>query len=248
MKCHACHAKRHFANERFCSFPHRQGDAASILMNLKICRLKIDVSFEASVNFHRRWQKPTPGTEYARCHRLTQPCVSQNNTQHDTSEAPHLPRKMTVEVTKALRRPQKRQLIFWKRCKSIVPHTKNDFPQVMKHVGMSQKATPATRNEANATFEMSKTDYFCRARQEARPYDPHAVLDGCERLQTCANDCATSGEHILNPQAPRVKRERNPCYAFGKNPWVTLLVLDEVMKVIFGGNLAFHGFKMNGNK
>ena len=119
----------------------------------------------------------------------------------------------------------------------------------MKQVGMSQSATPATRNEANATFEMSKTDYFCRARQEARPYDPHAVQDGCERLQTCANGCATSGEHILNPQAPRVKRERNPCYAFGKNPWVTLLVLDEVMKVIIsGGNLAFHGFKMNGAK
>ena len=43
------------------------------------------------------------------------------------------------------------------------------------------------------------------------------VADGCERLRTVANGCerlrtvadgwATSSEHILNPQHPRVKRE-----------------------------------------
>ena len=46
----------------------------------------------------------------------------------------------------------------------------------------------------------------------ARPYGDRA--DGCERLRTVADADATSSEHTLNPQTPRVKRE--PCYAFGK--------------------------------
>ena len=33
------------------------------------------------------------------------------------------------------------------------------------------------------------------------------VADGCERLRTVADADATSSEHTLNPQTPRVKRE-----------------------------------------
>ena len=33
------------------------------------------------------------------------------------------------------------------------------------------------------------------------------LADGCERLRTVANGSATSSEHTLNPQTPRVKRE-----------------------------------------
>ena len=40
---------------------------------------------------------------------------------------------------------------------------------------------------------------------KARPYGPHA--NGCGRLRTVADGWATSSEHTLNPQTPRVKRE-----------------------------------------
>ena len=33
------------------------------------------------------------------------------------------------------------------------------------------------------------------------------VANGCERLRTVADGSATSSEHTLNPQTPRVKRE-----------------------------------------
>jgi hypothetical protein len=33
------------------------------------------------------------------------------------------------------------------------------------------------------------------------------VADGCGRVRMVANVCATSSEHTLNPQTPRVKRE-----------------------------------------
>ena len=36
---------------------------------------------------------------------------------------------------------------------------------------------------------------------------PRTVADGCERLRTVADGSATSSEHTLNPQTPRVKRE-----------------------------------------
>ena len=71
----------------------------------------------------------------------------------------------------------------------------------MKHVGMSQSAMPATRNEAGT----SKSDHCCRTRHR----HGHTALypGGCERFRTVPNGCAMSSEHSLNPQTPRVKRE-----------------------------------------
>ena len=73
---------------------------------------------------------PTPATEFAHWHHLTQPwqpdiaiCKKHATLQHDTSNVLHLPRKMTMEVSKAPRLPQKMQLIFWQRRKSIAPVT-----------------------------------------------------------------------------------------------------------------------------
>jgi Flp pilus assembly protein TadB len=42
-------------------------------MKPKICYLKINVSCEASVNFHNIAQNATPATQFARCDHLTQP-------------------------------------------------------------------------------------------------------------------------------------------------------------------------------
>ena len=44
------------------------------LRTSKFCNLKIDVSCEASVNFHHIAQNATPATEFAPCRHLTQPC------------------------------------------------------------------------------------------------------------------------------------------------------------------------------
>ena len=76
--------------------------------------LKIDVSCEASVDFHDMSQNATPATEFApvTTSRSTDNAIRQKETQHDTSKALRLPRKMTSEVPKVLRLPRKMQHIF----------------------------------------------------------------------------------------------------------------------------------------
>ena len=101
-KRHACHAKRHDnLLERFCSFLHRHGEATGkpetrdetrgsiktslscetscfkidvFLLLIGTCYLKIDVSCEASANYHHISQNATPATESEPCRHLTQPC------------------------------------------------------------------------------------------------------------------------------------------------------------------------------
>ena len=58
----------------------------------------------------------------------------------------------------------------------------------MKHVGMSQSATPATRNEAMRRWKARKVTAFA----ELTAWRGHMVL-----TRTVANGCATSGEHSL---------------------------------------------------
>ena len=123
------------------------------------------------------------------------------NTQHDTSKVLRLPRKMTMDTSKVLRLPRKMQHIFWKRRKSIAPATQNDFRHVTKHVWMSRSATPATRNEATMHWKLPKMT------TSAELPIGTAIRSSYERLRTVATTNATSSEHNLNPQTPRVKRE-----------------------------------------
>ena len=116
------------------------------------------------------------------------------NTQHDTSKVLRLPRKMTMDTSKVLRLPRKMQHIFWKRRKSIAPATQNDF-------WMSQSATPATRNEATRRLKPPKMT------TSAELTIGTAIRSSRERLRTVATTNATSSEHTLNPQTPRVERE-----------------------------------------
>ena len=123
------------------------------------------------------------------------------NTQKDTSKVLRLPRKMTMDTPKVLRLPRKLQHIFWKRRKSIAPATRNDFRHVAEHVWMSRSATPATRNEATRRLKPPK-----RTPPAELPIGT-AIRGSRERLRTVATTNATSSEHTLNPQTPRVKRE-----------------------------------------
>ena len=135
---------------------------------------------------------------------LTQPrqCNSQKNTQHDTSKVLRLPCKISMEVSKVLCLPRKLEIIFWKHRKSIVPATQNDSWHVMKHIGISQSATPVRRNEVTKHLKPPKVTTVT-----ALPIGPHTVVlptvaDGCEHKSNVERT-------RLNPQTPKVKWE-NP--------------------------------------
>ena len=127
------------------------------------------------------------------------------NTQHDTSKVLRLPRKMTMDTSKVLRLPRKLQHIFWKCRKSIAPATQNDFRHVTEHVWMSRSPTPATRNAATRRLKLPKMTTAAELTIGTAICSNRAK--GCERLRTVATTNATSSEHTLNPQTPRVKRE-----------------------------------------
>ena len=82
------------------------------------------------------------------------------NTQHDTSKVLRLQRKMKMDTSKVLRLPRKLQRIFWNRRKSIAPATQNDSRHVIKHIGMSQSAAPATQNNITTCFDTFERERF----------------------------------------------------------------------------------------
>ena len=101
---------------------------------------RTDISCPASVNFHHMSLNATPATEFARCLHLTQPWQCDTQKTHTTTRlnccACHA--KWWWRSPK-LRLPQKMEVIFWKRRKSIVPVTQKNFWHVMKHVLESHK-------------------------------------------------------------------------------------------------------------
>ena len=70
---------------------------------------------------------------------------------------------------------------------------------------MSRSATPATQNEATRSLKPT------RSTQSAKLTIGTAIRQSRERLRTVANVNATSSEHTLSPQTPRVKREPLLC-------------------------------------
>ena len=76
---------------------------------------------------------------------------------------------------------------------------------------MSRSATPATRNEATTRLKPPKMTTSAElpiGTAIRSSYERlRTVANGCERLRTVADADATSSEHTLNPQTPRVKRE-----------------------------------------
>ena len=106
------------------------------------------------------------------------------NTQHDTSKVLRLPRKCNASSE-----------IFWKRGKNFAPATQNHFWHVMKHVGMSQSATPATRNEAIRRLKCWNPDTFWRTCHRHGQSDlARTVADGCGQLRTVAQRLANTAQ------------------------------------------------------
>ena len=175
----------------------------------KFATSKINVSCEASVNFQHISQNATPATEFAPCHHL-QPwhCDSQKtrNTTRLKCCACHAKWRWTrpnccachencnassENVAKVLRLPH--ETIF----------------DTLQNTSECHEV-PRLRRETKQrdTCETSKSDPFCRTYyRHGHTALTRTVAGGCGRLRTVANRCATSSEHTLNPQTPRVKRE-----------------------------------------
>ena len=100
--------------------------------------------------------------------------------------------------------------------------TQNDFRHVMKHVGMSQRAMRATRNEASQRLKppkISKNDSLCRTRHRHGHSD--LLADGCRQLQTVANGCRRlrwqkRRQANTSPPPDPQSKSRTLRYAFGK--------------------------------
>ena len=121
---------------------------------------------------------------------------------------------MTSEVFKVLRLPRKMRRIVWKRRKSIAPATQNDFWHVVKHVGMSRSATPATQNDMTTSSDTSKKSRFCDFFHRQGNFEATMAANG--RLRTVADARSRVTRTRVNPQTPNYKT-RTLRYAFGKN-------------------------------
>ena len=107
------------------------------------------------------------------------------NTQHDTSKVLRLPRKMTMDTC----------------------HTKRLSTCYRTPLNVT-KCHACHAKRSNNTSETSKNDPSCKtSHRHGHTGIARTVADGCERLRTVATVNATSSEHTLNPQTPRVKRE-----------------------------------------
>ena len=130
------------------------------------------------------------------------------NTQHDASKVLRLPRKMTMDTSKALRLPRKLQNASSENVAKVLrlPH-KTTFDTLQTRLNVT-KRNACHAKRSNETFETYKKHPSCRTyHRHGHIAIARTVADGCERLRTVATVNATSSEHTLNPQTPRVKRE-----------------------------------------
>ena len=218
-KCHACHAKRHY----------------NLLWNLR--QGKVLQLPPQTVRQHHRSQRLETRHDWAskRAFRARLPQISHFAASKSTfsyefsygptSKSTFRARLPSIFMTcqKMPRLPRNLHLVTTSRspdnaiCKkhatrhveSAAPATQNHFWHVMKHVGMSRSATPATRNEATRSWKTPKVTPFAELTIGTAIWSSHG------RLRTVANVNATSGERSSTPTPP--EWNGNPCYAFGKN-------------------------------
>ena len=123
----------------------------SLFMKLNFFYLKIDVSCEASVNFH------PPSTEFA--WRSPDNAIRKKHaTRHVWSAAPATRHDNGGLQSVAPATKTAMHLLKTSR-KYCACHTKN-FRHVKKHVWMSRSATPATQNEATRRWKPAKVTSF----------------------------------------------------------------------------------------
>ena len=129
------------------------------------------------------------------------------NEPEDTSKVLRLPGKIKMDTSKVLRAAMITTTHRLKRSqKYCACHTKQLLSRCETCLNVTM--CHACHAKRYATFETPKSDPFCRTRhRHGHAALARTVADGCEQLRTVANGWATSSEHTLNPQTPRVKRE-----------------------------------------
>ena len=86
-------------------------------------------------------------------------------------------------------------------------HTKGHSTRYKTRLNVTKCHTCHVKR-SNPMFETSKNDPFCRTYyRHGHTGIARTVADGCGRLRMVADGWATTSEHTLNPQTPRVKRE-----------------------------------------
>ena len=173
--------------------------------------LKIDVSCEASANFNQMIQNATPATEFAPWHLFAQPWQFDSQKQRNTT------RFKCCVCHRKWRWRSPKCCACHEKCNASSENVaivlglplKTTFD--VKHVGMSQSAMPATRNEATQRWRTTKMILFAEL-----TIGTIGTATGTSRewLRTVADGWATFGEHSSTPRPP--EWNRNPCYALGK--------------------------------
>ena len=165
-------------------------------------------------------------TEFARCHHFAQPwhCDSQKKhaRQHVWTATPATQNDDGV-LQSAVPAPEKCTSSSENDAKVLRHVTQNDFRHVMKHVGMSQSATPATWNEATRRLKFPKVNIFAELAigTATATSSSRTVADGCGRLPTAAGGCGglrsqkRRRANTSPPPDPQSKT-RTLRYAFGK--------------------------------
>ena len=160
----------------------------SFLLNPKIGYLKIDVSCEASINFHHMSQKATHATRFAPCHTWR----SADNAIRKTRDTTRL--KCLACHAKCL----PKSCASHETCKSS---SENDATVArllhsttcdafMKHDKMPRGAMPAIRNDvARRLKPPNVTTFTALARGTAIATSSRRVADGWGRLWTVADGC-----------------------------------------------------------
>ena len=175
---------------------------------------KIDVSCEASVDFHDVSQNATPATEFAPCHHFAQrwQCDSQKTRSTTRLKCCACPEKCNTSsenVGKVLRLPNK--TTFGASWNMLECHKVPWLPRktTWPHLLTRQKShVVATFPIGTATLRprRSQTDSCKRLRAVANGCKRlQTVANGCKRLQTVADARSTVTRTRVNPQTPKCK-------------------------------------------
>ena len=130
------------------------------------------------------------------------------NTQHDTSKsAAPATKNDDGHVQSAAPATKNATHLLKTSQKYCTCHTKRLSTRYTTRLNVT-KCHACHAKRSNETFETYKKHPSCRTyHRHGHIAIARTVANGCERLRTVATVNATSSEHTLNPQTPRVKKE-----------------------------------------
>ena len=150
-----------FEKEMFCSFPHRHGDTATCLENQRLETRHVGAAKRAFrarrppiLILSARYQTGWNVTKCHACHAKRHDNLLGNLRKGKVLQLPH-------RHGDASRKPETRDETRGHSKTSISCETSSSFRHVIKQVGMSQSATPATQNDMTTCLETFEKERFC---------------------------------------------------------------------------------------